>query len=1024
MRYRFYLFINFLFILSSANAKTISGAAADKVINGAEVIITSSQGSPSYVRFQKDKAVNADAVVDWMKSALSPGEQWGFRLLKRETDNLGMTHTRYQQTFNGVQVEGAIYIVHEKDGKATALNGLLSPQLTLSVQPALTEAQALDKALDYMHAVSYRWQSATLERHLKEITGNENATWFPKGILTILPPTTEGSAAYHLVYKFDIYATEPLRREYVYVDARDGKILYTRNRIELVNATGTAITGYSGTKSITTDMVSAGNYRLRETGRGNGIRTYNMQATTDYNSAVDFTDADNVWNNVNSVGDQFATDAHWGAEKTYDFYLQNFGRNSIDNNGYALVSYVHYGTNYNNAFWDGFEMTYGDGNSSYNPFTSLDIAGHEISHGLTQETSNLSGQNEAAALNEGFSDCMGAAIRYFGKQAANIDWVIGDEIVGPPFRSMSNPKLYENPDTYKGTYWDFNTQESHQNSTILSHWFYILTQGKTGTNDNGSAYSVSGLGIAKSQAICYRMNTVYLTPNSNYADARTYSIQAAIDLYGSCSNEVYQTTNAWYAVGVGAAFVPQSVTSDFTASITSGCSAPLTVNFSNNSNNAQNYIWYFGDNTSSTSVSPAHTYTSYGTYTVTLTASSTLCGSATLPKPGYIVITNQSPSVASVATQCRNAGVTLNATGADTVKWYTAASGGTAVATGKVFNTPALTSSSVTYYAESNIYPPQGRGGPPDSSLGPGGYFSNAAERALVFNCTTPVRLVNVTVYAQAAGSRTINLRDNLGNILQSKNIVVPVGKSVVTLNFDLPAGNNLSLGCSNANIFRNTGGANYPYTIGGIISIIDNSVHLTDNGQAINYYYFFYDWHIQAPSCVTSRTPVTVAVDSAGFSYSLNALTATFTNKSKNAASFLWKFGGGVNDTSTQVNPVHIYTPGTYTVTLLAKANGCTDSTSQVINLIPTSIGTYAVSSFAVYPNPAKNQLTVAGLPMNDKATVDIYNVIGKKVKSVFADMINVKEHSINITDLAPGVYFIQINIRDMKWTARFMKE
>lgn len=144
---------------------------------------------------------------------------------------------------------------------------------------------------------------------------------------------------------------------------------------------------------------------MYETTRGLGVHTYNMQKGTNYGAAVEFLDANNIWSNVNANKDQYAGDAHWGGEMTYDFY-QSMGRNSIDNAGYALNLYVHYNTNYVNAFWDGTRMTFGDGNATNNPLTSLDITGHEISHGLDELTANLTYQDEPGALNESFSDIL------------------------------------------------------------------------------------------------------------------------------------------------------------------------------------------------------------------------------------------------------------------------------------------------------------------------------------------------------------------------------------------------------------------------------------------------------------------------------------------------------------------------------------------------------------------------------------------------------------------------------------------
>ena len=335
--------------------------------------------------------------------------------------------------------------------------------------------------------------------------------------------------------------------------------------IHTTNATGSAVTAYSGTQTITTDFTGS-TYRLRETGRGNGINTYDMRlAGTNYAAAVDFTDADNTWNNVNANKDQYATDGHWGTEKTYDYYLTKHNRNSVDNAGFALNSYVHtnlvafgYANNIN-AFWDGTRMTYGDGGVSgtttYTPLTALDVCGHEITHGVTERTSNLVYSNQSGAMNEGFSDIFGTAIEFYAKGAGG-NWMIGENI-GAAFRNMANPNQFSDPDTYLGTFWYTGTADNggvHTNSGVLNFWFYLLSQGGSGTNDIGSVYSVTGIGIDAAAAIAFRTNTVYLTPNSNYANARTFAIQAATDLYGAGSAEVIATTNAWYAVGVGAAF--------------------------------------------------------------------------------------------------------------------------------------------------------------------------------------------------------------------------------------------------------------------------------------------------------------------------------------------------------------------------------------------------------------------------------------------------------------------------------------
>lgn len=145
------------------------------------------------------------------------------------------------------------------------------------------------------------------------------------------------------------------------------------------------------------------------------------------------------------------------------------------------------------------------------------------------------------------------------------------------FRSIQNPNLYGDPDTYHGQYWDLNG-EVHQHRAVFSHWFYIVAQGESGVNDLGNSYSVTGIGIDKAAQIAYRMLVYYLPENCTYPDARIYAILAATDLYGTCSPEVEAVTNAMYAIGLGGQYVPY-VVADFASSMNQNCSAPFTIKF-------------------------------------------------------------------------------------------------------------------------------------------------------------------------------------------------------------------------------------------------------------------------------------------------------------------------------------------------------------------------------------------------------------------------------------------------------------
>ena len=337
------------------------------------------------------------------------------------------------------------------------------------------------------------------------------------------------------------------------------------NLIREGDVPGIAHTKYSGIQTITTDSTGSGSYRLRETARC-GIETYDLNTGTDYLTAVDFTDTDNTWKNVNAQNDEVATDAHFGAEKTYDYFMFKFGRYSYDDLNSPLFSYVHYDVDYDNAFWDGIKMTYGDGDgTSTDPLTALDVCGHEITHGVTEYTANLIYQDEPGALNEAFSDIFGTAIEFYAAPAM-ADWFVGEDFDlttgGNGFRNMSNPNEDGQPDTYKGTNWYVGVMDNggvHTNSGVANYWFYLLSEGGSGTNDIGNTFSVDSIGIDKAAQIAYRALSVYLTNTSDYKDARMATIQAAIDLYGSCSPEVIATTNGWYAVGVGQAVADNDV---------------------------------------------------------------------------------------------------------------------------------------------------------------------------------------------------------------------------------------------------------------------------------------------------------------------------------------------------------------------------------------------------------------------------------------------------------------------------------
>ena len=545
---------------------------------------------PSFITFKENSTYRSGDFQQVFTEQLGLKQNQVFTPIKSEIDQIGFTHQKFQLFHQGIKVEYATYTLHSKNGKLESMNGDFYNMVDVDVIPAISASDAFNRATAHIGATNYLWED------LKEAALMKYQQ--PQGELVYLPSMQEqgverASDKVRLAYKFDIYATTPLSRGDIYIDAVTGQVLYYNATIKhlgefahrasndspieeatnlSLNTTlvpANAATRYSGTQSIQT-LFNGTNYTLFDYTRGNSLETFNMNKTTNYATATKFTDADNNWtaaeyNNTNK--DNAALDAHWGAEKTFDYFFTTFNRNSYNNAGANIVSFVHYGSAYNNAYWNGAVMTYGDGSGvsgGFSPLTSLDVAGHEIAHAVCETTANLAYQKESGAMNEGFSDIWGACVEFYGAPTKST-WLIGEEIkIGAAaLRSMSDPKSLGQPDTYGGTNWISQscTPTSgndycgvHTNSGVLNHWFYILSVGKSGTNDIGSVYNVTGITMAKAAKIAYRLETVYLTANSTYANARTSGIQSAIDIYGANTAEVIATTNAFFAVGIGTAY--------------------------------------------------------------------------------------------------------------------------------------------------------------------------------------------------------------------------------------------------------------------------------------------------------------------------------------------------------------------------------------------------------------------------------------------------------------------------------------
>lgn len=1018
------------FLFASGNMfaqKSFAGTEAESYCKGSKtVIINTKSRVPSFIVFREDVRIAHNNAIETLRPALKMNFADGMRSKGPVKDEIGYTHERFSQTYNNLRVENGEYIVHSKNGVVQSANGMWFDGITLNTNASLSNNDAVAKAVAFVGASQYKWQLPAEEAMYKLVSHNESATYYPNGELVIICRGGDIlKKDYVLAWKLDIYAHEPMSRQWIFVDANTGEIVHVKNRIHHIDTPASGVTMYSGTQNFTCDNFGSGQYRLRESGRGQGIQTLNLNNGTNYGAATDFTNTSTTWTNT-ANDDHVGNDAHWGAEGTYDFYLLEMGRNGLDGSGMEMFSYVHYSNNYNNAFWDGSVMTYGDGSGTaggFNPLVAIDVCGHEFTHGVTEFTSNLDYQDESGALNESFSDIFGTAIEFY-KKPNTANFLIGEEITvnaNSALRSMSNPNQFGDPDCYGGTNWYTGTADNggvHTNSGVQNFWYYLASQGGSGTNDNNDSYTINGIGWYDAARIAFRNNCFYLVSTSDYADSRTYSIQSAQDLFGACTPAVIAVTNAWYACGVGPQY-NATVTAAFSGNVTSSCSVPFTVNFTNTSTNASSANWDFGDSSTDTTFNASHTYTTPGTYNVQLNVSSA-CGTNSTVQNNYIVIsTPASPTAAGTAT-CNPASVTLNAAGSGTLNWYSQPSGGNAVATGSSFTTPVL-SSTTTYYVSNSVPQSPVNAGPVNNSFGGGGQHNNTSTQYLEFTVFQNCTLQTADVNAGSAGNKTFTLWDGAGVQLNQYTVNVPsTGWNTVTLNIPLTPGN-YRIGGTQMNLYRNNAGASYPYTANGVLSITGSSA-----GSA--FYYYLYNWTVAPEACMSPRVPVTVTVGAPNLVYDASAYDTTCTVTTPFALTGGSPAGGtysGPGVTGNMFDPMAAGI-GTHSITYTyTDSANCTGSAVQQIYVdVCAGVGAQNLIAPAlnVYPNPAEDNITIEyAASAKQSAIVTVTNSLGQIVYSDQRNAVaGVNQWNINVSDYAAGMYFVMITSGTEVKTAR----
>ncbi|OKK20532.1 peptidase M4 [Streptomyces sp. CB00455] len=559
-------------------------ATADATASQARTAAQPNPGAANRALSASERAtLLAEANSTTAQAAKALGLGGAEKLVVRDVvkDADGTTHTTYERTYDGLPVLGGDLTVHAKDGVTKSVTKATNHEIKVadtspSVTPSAAESQAVSAA------------SAEGSKEAKASKGARKVIWAADGVPVLAFETVVGGLQH------DGTPNEL----HVVTNAKTGAKITEWQAIE----TGTGNTQYSGQVTLGTSQ-SGSNYTLTDAGRG-GHKTYNLNHGSSGTGTL-FSGPDDIWGNgAASNAETAGADAHYGAQLTWDYYKNVHGRNGLRNDGVAPYSRVHYGNAYVNAFWDDscFCMTYGDGDGNAKPLTSIDVAAHEMTHGLTSVTGNMTYSGEPGGLNEATSDIMASTVEFYANSAQDVgDYLIGEKIDingdGSPLRYQDKPS--RDGASKDSWYSGIGSVDVHYSSGPANHWFYLASEGSGAKVINGVSYNsptadnlpVTAIGRDAAAKIWFRALTVgYFKSNTNYAAARTATLQAAADLYGAGSTTYNNVANAWAGIAVGARVVSGvTVTNPGNQTTATGSAVSLQIQASSSNSGALSY---------------------------------------------------------------------------------------------------------------------------------------------------------------------------------------------------------------------------------------------------------------------------------------------------------------------------------------------------------------------------------------------------------------------------------------------------